>query len=712
MLPVETPFKIYTGLDGKPLHNGYVYFGVANQNPLTAPVTVYWDAAGTQPAAQPLRTTNGYIVRAGTPANVFFDGAYSELVKDSVGSQVFYARTSDDFSIATAVSRTITEFGDALQLADYAALRAYAGSRKAVYVTGYLVTVAPSGIAGLFVLSEAAGAVDNGGTVIVGTKKWARQFDGDLNAKWFGVKGGGVADDSDALQAAINAGVTDKRIVSLPADTYLITKQITLPPGAQLRGETGFQYTNGFGTDPKATTINFRPTVETSLFVAAGASYAGFRFHNSVEGLYINGNSATAVGLSKYAFDLDGVIYARFENIGIEGFQTGIRCSATINNRFCNVYTTGKVQAVLYAGNNETCDVWDQCSFWGSPVGITGAGSSVTIRFNHCLFEQLDNYGVNMARESQNWIFDSCYSEDVPFTNNAAGAVFRIGTLGVTLASQNHVTIIGGTYNGRNAGTVGSFVSSDYCNGATVIGVTHNRFTNIFAPTANTRNRSLVVSGGSGIGWTTYATDLTKIAGTYPTSVINSGSNDQAARFVEVFTDAMTAPSGGTGINMSGGALQFFIGATNAAWPTADNTKSFGIGSNRWSVIYAGTGAINTSDEREKQQIRLIDAAALRAWAKVEYCQFKFNDAVAVKGDGARWHFGVIAQRVKEAFESERLDAFAYGVLCFDKWDAADAVLDAKGQIVTPAREAGERYGIRYEEALVLECAYLRSRLS
>lgn len=103
MYPVETPFKVYTGLDGKPLNNGYVYFGVANQNPITSPVTVYWDAAGTQPAAQPLRTENGYIMRAGTPANVFYGSAYSELVQDSRRRQVFYARTSDDFSIVAAL---------------------------------------------------------------------------------------------------------------------------------------------------------------------------------------------------------------------------------------------------------------------------------------------------------------------------------------------------------------------------------------------------------------------------------------------------------------------------------------------------------------------------------------------------------------------------------------------------------------------------------
>jgi hypothetical protein len=136
-----------------------------------------------------------------------------------------------------------------------------------------------------------------------------------------------------------------------------------------------------------------------------------------------------------------------------------------------------------------------------------------------------------------------------------------------------------------------------------------------------------------------------------------------------------------------------------------DNAVTLGTPSNRWSVVYAGTGSINTSDEREKQQIQDIDAAALRAWAKVDYCQFKFTDAVEAKADSARWHFGVIAQRVKDAFESEGLDPFAYGVLCYDEWESE---ADESGNVT---REAGNRYGVRYEEALALECAYLRSRL-
>ncbi|WP_235165427.1 MULTISPECIES: tail fiber domain-containing protein [Pseudomonas] len=106
----------------------------------------------------------------------------------------------------------------------------------------------------------------------------------------------------------------------------------------------------------------------------------------------------------------------------------------------------------------------------------------------------------------------------------------------------------------------------------------------------------------------------------------------------------------------------------------------------------------------------------MRTWAKVSYSQYKFNDAVGLKGDGARWHFGVIAQQVKAAFESEGLNACEYGVLCYDEWEenSGSLTIYEGDNLVVPAvehRAAGSRYGIRYDEALILECAYLRSRL-
>lgn len=165
------------------------------------------------------------------------------------------------------------------------------------------------------------------------------------------------------------------------------------------------------------------------------------------------------------------------------------------------------------------------------------------------------------------------------------------------------------------------------------------------------------------------------------------------------------------------------------------------------SAYAAGYLATTGADERSKCDIKPIDEACLRAWANVEYMQYKFKDAVEAKADGARWHFGLIAQRVQKAFEDEGLDAFEYGLLCYDEWDETPATYVTKqlgrvfcvstGEVVAedvecqtiepgyewlcthevqeldqPYKPAGNRYGIRYEEALVLECAYLRSKLN
>ena len=119
----------------------------------------------------------------------------------------------------------------------------------------------------------------------------------------------------------------------------------------------------------------------------------------------------------------------------------------------------------------------------------------------------------------------------------------------------------------------------------------------------------------------------------------------------------------------------------------------------------------------------------MRAWGKVNFKVFQFKDAVEKKGVDARLHVGVIAQQVIEAFASEGLDATRYGLLCYDKWDDEYEdveVIDepevvAEDGTVTPAKThvehrlvtpAGDRYGIRYEEALALECAYLRRELN
>lgn len=90
MLDTDTTIQFYSDLKGNPLQGGKVYIGVAGQNPVTSPVTVYWDAAATQPAQQPIAVKNGTTTRNGSPARIFISGDYSKLVQDSKGRQISF----------------------------------------------------------------------------------------------------------------------------------------------------------------------------------------------------------------------------------------------------------------------------------------------------------------------------------------------------------------------------------------------------------------------------------------------------------------------------------------------------------------------------------------------------------------------------------------------------------------------------------------------
>jgi hypothetical protein len=141
------------------------------------------------------------------------------------------------------------------------------------------------------------------------------------------------------------------------------------------------------------------------------------------------------------------------------------------------------------------------------------------------------------------------------------------------------------------------------------------------------------------------------------------------------------------------------------------------LGSNtyKWTNIYATNGTIITSDERHKQQIQPIEDAVFKAWEKVKFVKFKMNDSVTKKGPAARWHFGVIAQRIKEAFESEGLNAFDYGILCYAEWpDEYEDLRNENGDVVGKKKinSSGNIYSVRYDEVLALECAFTRWKMA
>jgi len=149
--------------------------------------------------------------------------------------------------------------------------------------------------------------------------------------------------------------------------------------------------------------------------------------------------------------------------------------------------------------------------------------------------------------------------------------------------------------------------------------------------------------------------------------------------------------------------------------PITDNVWRVGSASKRWSEIFAANATINTSDAREKQQIRDLSKSEKRVAValKSQIRAFKWNDSVKKKGDGARIHFGAIAQEVEDAFRAEGLDPEDYSLLCYDEWEETPEVIesyeaeyDDSGKITKEAgrkiiqeyEPAGNRYGVRYEE--------------
>ena len=129
---------------------------------------------------------------------------------------------------------------------------------------------------------------------------------------------------------------------------------------------------------------------------------------------------------------------------------------------------------------------------------------------------------------------------------------------------------------------------------------------------------------------------------------------------------------------------------------------------------WSGTACQLVSDQRYKQQIDQIDDKLLDAWEDVELSQFKYNDAVDQKGDNARLHTGYVVQQIDSACKEHGVDVSEYGLYCHEEYpeETEEVEVEQKDGTKTKEtkviREASEHYSLRYTEALIVECAYLR----
>lgn len=141
MTKLSNPVPIFLDGRGALLDAGYIYIGTAGNDPeiVGNRLNLFWDKDHTIPAAQPLRTLGGAIVRDYNFGFVYFTEAdFSITIRDADNNLVDYVKSAFDLGTssyqpldadltAIAALGTTAEGRGFLALADDAAARAYIG---------------------------------------------------------------------------------------------------------------------------------------------------------------------------------------------------------------------------------------------------------------------------------------------------------------------------------------------------------------------------------------------------------------------------------------------------------------------------------------------------------------------------------------------------------------------------------------------------------
>jgi len=314
-LSIQPTFPIFTETDGQPLENGYIWIGTVNLDPQVHPINVYWDAALTIQAAQPIRTLNGYPSRNGTPARMYVDSDYSIRVMNSKGSMVYSAPAATE------------RYGNIITLSNLDFIQSGTGAvtRTALAKMREIISVAD-----------------------------------------FGAVGDGVTDDSAAIQLAATAAAG--RSLYFPGGTYGVTTTITLPAGITVYGDgVGVSTIKKLGS---GTANVFYGLNVSNIIVRDLSFYGNSQSSASGNGLAIwiaQDSSAIEIGHDYQIVDcrfdnFKGDYWVKFTNDNTTYDMTGVYVE---NNYFNSM--TGNARDGTNVGVPSAC-VWVQGSQAGADV--------------------------------------------------------------------------------------------------------------------------------------------------------------------------------------------------------------------------------------------------------------------------------------------------------------------------------------------------------
>jgi len=662
-LSVQPTFPIFTDVDGQPLEDGYIWIGTVNLPAQTNPISVYWDAGLTIPAAQPIRTLGGYPANNGTPARLYVNSDYSILVQNKLGSLVYSApaateRLSD--VVVTGINASEVQYDPAgtgavattvqAKLRETVSLKDFGGAPGAGDNTSAMNAAATylNGVGGGVILLPEVGEW---------RMNWVCLYD---NITVQGVGGGGEYNENCIRPFSISS----------PA--------ITFGDGTSIVRYCGLDNVHISGV----------PVAGTG---AGGATQAAL---NASHALRLRGGTVN--------FTADRVVlYNGVRSLGLEPSSTQPVTGVRFNN--------GTIRNDLTDSANARCIFEEYVSVSGyctdnkfTALKLNGPTLGYASESIDCLLEVADSYW-DIKPEKGVYLDGTsgvvCYNLQLdPGTTD----VVVITWSDATTDPSRYVRGIlrhGGQRFRNSGGTLPLPAEADsfsykhrlhtpYLSSTVYFSQLDDPYneTVFFDRAGSTAGSPLRIDGAN----FDVAKDLRIYGGNASAAgYISSNSAGGGLYFEAIGTDQSIrfVPSG-AGYNIMAGT---------GTRPSGDNTQPIGTSGFRWSVVYAGTGTINTSDGREKQDIAQLDAAEKRAAVALKGLvkKFRFKDAVAQKGDDARIHVGVIAQEVIAAFQTENLDPMRYGIVCYDEWDATDE------------RPAGNRYGVRYEELLAFIIAAL-----
>lgn len=260
------PFDFFVDLDGNALDSGYVWIGEINKDPRQYPAQAYYDQALTVPAAMPLRTSGGYIVRNGSPTFLYISGNYSIMVLDKNLRQIFYvpdflmvgnsqaATIADIQGIYSGLANTtdpakgVSLIPTASRLVpNIATLRTLpkSGASVAVNVQGYYA-IGDGGGGNYYLDAVDVTTADNGGTVIVANDggRWKMQNIRTITTKQFGAKADGSTDDFASLNKWFDFGINNKCEMIISNGVHKVGTKISwdftpvATVGVTMRGES------------------------------------------------------------------------------------------------------------------------------------------------------------------------------------------------------------------------------------------------------------------------------------------------------------------------------------------------------------------------------------------------------------------------------------------------------------------------------------------